>query len=103
MTNEEIINETQRYVPWAIKSCKEVRKNKLKGGSVDWSKDPIYRLLSSMACYEKDVSDEYISKCVDFGTFLRNYGGKAGLLYVTEPFFDTMMKIMRKIVTVNSV
>ena len=65
--------------------------------------DPIYRLLSSMACYEKDVDDEYISKRVDFGTFLRNCGGEGGLLYVTEPFFDTMMQIMKKIVTAVTV
>lgn len=49
LTNEETISEAQRYAPWAIKSCKEVRKNKLKGSSEDCSKDPIYRLLSSMA------------------------------------------------------
>ena len=59
----------------------------------------IYRMLGFMACYEKDVNPEYISNKVDFGTFLRNYGGEGGLLYVAEPFFDTMVKTMRRIVT----
>ena len=97
LNKAETISELQRYGPWAVKSCKEVRKNKLKGSSVDCSKDPTYRLLSSMACYEKDVDDEYISTRVDFGTFLRNCGGEGGLLYVTEPFFDTMMQIIKKL------
>ena len=56
-------------------------------------------MLGFMACYEKDVDDEYISKRVDFGTFLRNCAGKGGLLYLAEPFFDTMMQIIQKIMT----
>ena len=56
-------------------------------------------MLGFMACYERDVNPEYISNKVDFGTFLRNYGGEGGLLYVAEPFFDTMVKTMRRIVT----
>ena len=103
LNKEERISELQRYGSWAVKSCKDVRKNKLKGSSVDCLNDPTYRLLSSMACYEKDVDDEYISKRVDFGTFLRNCAGKGGLLYLAEPFFDTMMQIMRKIMTAVTV
>ena len=107
---EQLTNETQRYNGWAVKSCKEKREKKLKelkdstvALSVALSNDPEYQLLSSLVCYEKDVSSEYKESCLDFGTYLRNYGGEGGLSLVAPFIFDVIMQAMRIIVTVVTV
>ena len=96
---EQLTNETQRYNGWAVKSCKEKREKKLKelkdstvALSVALSNDPEYQLLSSLVCYEKDVSSEYKESCLDFGTYLRNYGGEGGLSLVAPFIFDVIMQ-----------
>ena len=99
LTPEELMNENQRYSAWAVNSCKDKRKKKLKDGTVALSDDPEYQLLSSLVCYEKDVGSEYKESCLDFGTYLRNYGGEGGLSLVAPFIFDVMMQAMRIIVT----
>ena len=59
LTKEEVINENQRYTGWAVNSCKEKRKKKLKDSTVSLTDDPEYQLISSLVCYEKDVCPEY--------------------------------------------
>ena len=62
--------------------------------------DPEYQLISSLVCYEKDVCPEYKESKLDFGTYLRNYGGEGGLSLVAPFIFEVMMQAMRIIVTV---
>ena len=57
-------------------------------------------MISSLVCYEKDVCPEYKESKLDFGTYLRNYGGDGGLSLVAPFIFEVMMQAMRIIVTV---
>ena len=100
LTKEEVINENQRYTGWAVNSCKEKRKKKLKDSTVSLTDDPEYQLISSLVCYKKDVCPEYKESKLDFGTYLRNYGGEGGLSLVAPFIFEVMMQAMRIIVTV---
>ncbi|EJK59784.1 hypothetical protein THAOC_19955 [Thalassiosira oceanica] len=96
---EELKSETNRFGGWAGKSCMARRSKYLGGDAEKCSKDPQYRLLDLIVCYEKDLSEDYVATKVEFALYLSNYAGEGGLSFVAEPFFDALISIMRVVST----
>lgn len=78
LSEEDIKSKMNCVLGWAVKSERSKTKDKASDK---------YKILNSMACYEKDINKKDMMDRCDLITLLRNKGGEGGFCLAIEAYF----------------